>query len=47
MNYQQELYLRRDSRVVTLSFGWRFGNDKVAAATWRSTGAEDERRRAQ
>ncbi|WP_082116104.1 TonB-dependent receptor [Hymenobacter terrenus] len=46
-NYRQELFLRRDSRVVTLSFGWRFGNDKVAAATRRNSGAEDERRRAQ
>ncbi|HEX8658089.1 MAG TPA: TonB-dependent receptor [Hymenobacter sp.] len=46
-NYRQELYLRRDSRVLTLSFGWRFGNDKVGSTTRRNGGAEDERRRAQ
>jgi len=46
-NYRQELYLRRDSRVVTLSFNWRFGNDKATAPTRRNSGAEDERRRAQ
>ncbi|MBD2770175.1 TonB-dependent receptor [Hymenobacter sp. BT664] len=46
-NYRQELFLRRDSRVVTLSFGWRFGNDKVPGTPRRNSGAEDERRRAQ
>ncbi|WP_426060212.1 TonB-dependent receptor domain-containing protein [Hymenobacter sp. B1770] len=45
-NYQQDLYLRRDSRVATLSFAWRFGNDKLTNKT-RTTGAEEERRRAQ
>jgi outer membrane receptor protein involved in Fe transport len=46
-NYRQDLYLRRDSRVVTLSFGWRFGNDKATANARRNGGAEEERRRAQ
>ena len=45
-NYQQDLYIRRDSRVVTLSFAWKFGNEK-ATTTNRKTGAEDEKRRAQ
>ncbi|PJJ60017.1 outer membrane receptor protein involved in Fe transport [Hymenobacter chitinivorans DSM 11115] len=45
-NYQEDLYLRRDSRVVTLSLGWRLGNDKLTSTTRRS-GAEDEKRRAQ
>ncbi|GGF07119.1 TonB-dependent receptor [Hymenobacter cavernae] len=46
-NYRQDLYLRRDSRVVTLSLAWRFGNDKLTAAGQRKSGAEDEKRRAQ
>ncbi|MBF9237205.1 TonB-dependent receptor [Hymenobacter sp. BT683] len=46
-NYRQDLYLRRDSRVATLSFNWRFGNDKATASPTRRTGAEEERRRAQ
>jgi len=45
-NYRQDLYLCRDSRVVTLSFGWRFGNDKLTSTSRRS-GAEEEKRRAQ
>jgi outer membrane receptor protein involved in Fe transport len=45
-NYQQDLYIRRDTRVVTLSFAWKFGNEK-AAVTNRKTGAEEEKRRAQ
>ncbi|MBX0290634.1 TonB-dependent receptor [Hymenobacter sp. HSC-4F20] len=45
-NYQENLYLRRDTRVVTVSLGWRLGNDKLKAST-RRTGAEDENRRAQ
>ncbi|GAA4342285.1 TonB-dependent receptor domain-containing protein [Flaviaesturariibacter amylovorans] len=36
----------RDSRVGTLSFNYRFGNNKVAAARRRSTASEEERRRA-
>jgi hypothetical protein len=31
---------------VTLSFAWKFGNEK-AATTNRKTGAEEEKRRAQ
>ncbi|GAB2967804.1 outer membrane beta-barrel family protein [Hymenobacter coalescens] len=45
-NYQENFYQRGDSRVVTLSFSYRFGNDKVAAAKRRLGGAEDEKRRA-
>ncbi|MBC6991705.1 outer membrane beta-barrel protein [Hymenobacter sp. BT491] len=36
----------QDTRVVTLSFSYRFGNDKVAPTRKRTTGAEDEKRRA-
>ncbi|MBC6605440.1 TonB-dependent receptor [Hymenobacter sp. BT188] len=45
-DYCQELYIRRNTRVLTLSFGWKFGNDKLTS-TNRKTGAEDEKRRAQ
>ncbi|UOQ51268.1 TonB-dependent receptor [Hymenobacter cellulosivorans] len=45
-NYQEDLYLRRDSRVATLSLSWRLGNDKLTSTNRRS-GAEDEKRRAQ
>jgi hypothetical protein len=37
---------RQDSRVATLAFNYRFGNDKVAPSRKRATGAEDEKRRA-
>lgn len=46
-NYVEQFFQRRDSRVATLSFSYRFGNDKVAPARRRTSGAEDEKRRAQ
>ncbi|MDB5236727.1 MAG: TonB-dependent receptor, partial [Hymenobacter sp.] len=45
-NYQERLYQRFDTRVVTLAFTYRFGNQKVAPTRRRATGAEDEKRRA-
>ena len=45
-NYQENLFLRRDSRAVTLSLSWKLGNDNTASTSRRS-GAEDEKRRAQ
>ncbi|GAB3491363.1 outer membrane beta-barrel family protein [Spirosoma knui] len=45
-NYVERFYQRRDSRVATLSFSYRFGNDKVAPTRRRNGGAEDEKRRA-
>ncbi|TGE04203.1 TonB-dependent receptor domain-containing protein [Hymenobacter fodinae] len=45
-NYVERFYQRQDSRVVTLSFGYRFGNDKVGPTRKRLGGAEDEKRRA-
>jgi hypothetical protein len=42
----ERFYQRRDSRVGTLSFSYRFGNDKVAPTKRRSGGAEEEKRRA-
>ncbi|HEX8326710.1 MAG TPA: TonB-dependent receptor [Hymenobacter sp.] len=45
-NYVERFYQRRDSRFVTLSFSYRFGNDKLAPTKRRSGGAEEEKRRA-
>ena len=45
-NYQERFYQRFDSRVVTLAFTYRFGNQKVAPTHRRAGGAEDEKRRA-
>ncbi|QDA62200.1 outer membrane beta-barrel protein [Hymenobacter jejuensis] len=45
-NYVEHFYQRGDFRVVTLSFSYRFGNDKVAPTRKRTGGAEDEKRRA-
>ncbi|GAB3288966.1 outer membrane beta-barrel family protein [Hymenobacter humi] len=45
-NYIERFYQRGDSRVGTLSFSYRFGNDKLAPSRRRSGGAEDEKRRA-
>ncbi|QNH60608.1 outer membrane beta-barrel protein [Hymenobacter sediminicola] len=45
-NYVERFNQRRDSRVATLSFSYRIGNDKVAPTKRRSGGAEEEKRRA-
>jgi hypothetical protein len=45
-NYVERFYQRQDSRVATLSFSYRFGNDKVAPSRKRQSGAEEEKRRA-
>ncbi|SNC64090.1 Outer membrane receptor proteins, mostly Fe transport [Hymenobacter gelipurpurascens] len=45
-NYVENFYQRIDSRVLTLSFSYRFGNDKLSPTRRRSGGAEDEKRRA-
>jgi hypothetical protein len=45
-NYTERFYQRYESRVVTLSLNYRFGNDKVAPTKRRGSGAEDEKRRA-
>ena len=45
-NYGERFFQRYESRVVTLSLSYRFGNDKVAPSKRRGGGAEDEKRRA-
>lgn len=44
--YVEHWHAYRDSRVINLSFNYRFGNSKVQAARSRSTASEEERRRA-
>jgi hypothetical protein len=44
--YVERFVQRRDSRVATLSFSYKFGNDKLTT-TSRKSGAEDEKKRAQ
>jgi hypothetical protein len=45
-NFTETFYRREDLRVVTAAFTYRFGNSKVAAARKRTSGADDELRRA-
>ncbi|AMM52725.1 hypothetical protein TH61_03710 [Rufibacter sp. DG15C] len=44
--YFERFYQRRDTRVATLSFTYRFGKSQVAPSRRRTGGAEDEKRRA-
>ncbi len=44
--YVEKWHAFRESRVATLSFNYRFGNNKVQAARRRTTGSEEERQRA-
>ena len=45
-NFAESFYLRQDLRVATLAFTYKFGSSKVTAARKRTTGADDEQRRA-
>ncbi|WP_192823124.1 outer membrane beta-barrel protein [Rufibacter sp. LB8] len=45
-DYAERFYQRRDTRVGTLSFTYRFGGAQVAPSRRRTGGAEDEKRRA-
>ena len=44
--YVENWHAERETRVANLSFTYRFGNSKVQAARKRSTGSEEEARRA-
>ena len=46
-NFVETFRLAQDSRVATLAFTYRFGNEKMPPARRRQSGAEDEKRRAQ
>jgi iron complex outermembrane recepter protein len=45
-DYVEVFRVNRDTRVATLSFSYRFGNNKVAQARRRSSGVEDLKQRA-
>jgi len=45
-NYIEKWKAKRETRVATLSFTYRFGNNKVQAARRRTTASEEERQRA-
>jgi iron complex outermembrane receptor protein len=45
-NYVENWHAFRDTRVATLSFTYRFGNNKVQQARRRTTASEEERQRA-
>ena len=45
-NYSEMFKRHIESRVATLAFTYRFGNNKVAPSRRRTGGAEDEKRRA-
>lgn len=44
--YVESFDVKRDTRQVSISLTYRFGNDKIAPARRRQSGAEDEKRRA-
>lgn len=45
-NYIEKWHAQRESRVVNLSFNYRFGKKTVQASRKRTTGSEEERQRA-
>ena len=45
-NYVEKWHAFRETWVANLSFTYRFGNNKVQAATRRTTASEEERQRA-
>jgi len=46
-NYIEKWYSKRETRVATISFNYRFGKNSVAQARRRTTASEEERNRAQ
>lgn len=46
-DYVEDFRVVRDSRVATLSFSYRFGNNQVSQMGRRQGGAQDEKQRAQ
>lgn len=45
-SYREDFEVNRETRQVTLSFSYRFGNNKIGPARRRTGGAEDEKSRA-
>ena len=46
VNYKEHWHAHRETRVATLAFTYRFGKKTVQAARKRTTGSEEERKRA-
>jgi len=44
--YIERWHAFRETRIINLTFNYRFGNNKVQAARRRTTGSEEERQRA-
>ncbi|MBZ0097839.1 MAG: outer membrane beta-barrel family protein, partial [Taibaiella sp.] len=44
-SYREDFEVKRETRQVTLSFSYRFGNNKIGPARRRTGGAEDEKSR--
>lgn len=45
-DYIERFDVKRETRVLSLSFNYRFGNNKIAGSRKRTSGAEEEKRRA-
>jgi hypothetical protein len=45
-NYVEHWHAKRESRVANLTFSYRFGNNKVAAARRRQAASQEEIQRA-
>lgn len=45
-NYAEHYHVSRNSRVVSLSFSYKYGNSNVSRIRQRGTGADDEKQRA-
>ena len=45
-DYFERFVVKRETRVVSCSFNYRFGNTKIAGNRKRVSGAEDEKKRA-
>ena len=45
-NYIEKWHAFRETRVATVTLTYRFGNSKVAQSRRRTTGSEEEKRRA-
>ncbi len=45
-NYNEVFHRHIESRIATLAFTYRFGNNKVAPSRRRAGGAEEEKKRA-
>lgn len=43
--YREDFTVQRETRQVSISFTYRFGNNKISANRRRQSGAEDEKRR--